>query len=278
MRIRTKYLPVKIVILIFKILILIYLIACLGLYIWQEKVLFLPEKLPENHQFRFQSAWIKASEEHTLLAQENGKINVVWLKTENPKGVIFYCHGNAGNIQRWANIVDDLMQHDYDIILWDYRTYGKSTGKLTEKNLLADGQLVYDFAKKHFLENQIVVYGRSLGTGVATYLSAANSPRCLILETPYFNLKDVAAFHFSYFPYSLLLRFELKTNEWIKEARCPTYIFHGTYDRTVPYKSGYKLAPLLKANDEFITLEAGDHNDLSTFLLYEQKIKEILEK
>lgn len=266
----------KKVILFFSILISIYLLACLGLYIWQEKVLFLPEELSENHQFRLQSEWVQSQEEYTLSAQDEGKINLLWFKTEKPKGVIVYCHGNAGNIQRWANIVDELMQYGHDIILWDYRTYGKSTGKLTEKNMLADGQLVYDFTKKHFGENQIVVYGRSLGTGVATYLAAANSPQQLILETPYYSLKDVAAFHFPYFPYGLLLRYELKTNEWIKEVRCPIYIFHGTYDRTVPYKSGFKLKPLLKSKDEFITLEAGDHNDLSTFFIYKEKIKEIL--
>lgn len=269
----------KIVILILKIVVIIYLLVCVCFYIWQEKVLFLPEKLPENYQFRFRSAWMQDSEEHTLTSKSaEGKINLVWLKTAKPKGVIVYCHGNAGNIQRWANIVDDLMQYGYDVILWDYRTYGKSTGKLNEKNLLADGQLVYNFAKTHFTENQIIVFGRSLGTGVATYLSAANSPHYLLLETPYFNLKDVAAFHFSYLPYSLLLKFEFNNNEWIKEVRCPIYIFHGTYDRTVPYKSGYKLKPLLKPNDEFITLEAGDHNDLSSFLLYQEKIKEILSK
>lgn len=261
-----------------KILISIYLLACLVLYIWQEKIIFLPEKLPENHSFRFQSAWIQDFEEQMLICQDRGEVNLLWFKAKKTKGVIVYCHGNAGNMQRWANMVDDFVQFDYDVILWDYRTYGKSSGRLNEENILADGQLVYEFAKKHFAESQIVVYGRSLGTGVATYLAASNSPSQLMLETPFYNLKDVAGFHFPYFPYSVLLKYEFNTDEWIKEVRCPICIFHGTYDRTVPYQSGVKLKPLLKSQDEFITIEAGDHHDLNTFLLYEEKIKQILGK
>ena len=257
----------------------IYALLCAVLYFGQEKILFLPEPLPNNHQFTFRSTHIATHTEAHLLTHDGDSINLVWFKAkEKPKGVIIYCHGNAGNIQRWASLVDDLIKYQYDLILWDYRTYGKSKGKLSEGNLLKDAQMVYDYAKKNFTEKEIIMYGRSLGTGIATYLSAMNSPKILILETPYYNLKDIAEIHFPYFPYQLLLKYELKNNEWIKEVRCPVYIFHGTYDRTVPYSSGIKLKPLLKQDDEFITIEAGDHNDLNTFLIYEEKIGEILGK
>jgi uncharacterized protein len=269
----------KVLFVLFIIACAIYLLLCLVLYVWQDKILFLPEPLPSDYQYVFRSRWLGSSEEFALPTHDHQKINLVWLKPKStPKGVILYCHGNAGNIQRWASIVDDLLQYDYEVMLWDYRTYGKSTGKLTEDNLLKDAQLVYDFAKKHFSEDKILLYGRSLGTGIATYLSAVNSPQLLILETPYYNLKDVAGTHFPYFPYALLLKYELKTNEWINEVRCPIYIFHGTYDRTVPYRSGLKLKEYLKPQDQFITIEAGDHNDLNTFHIYEEKIREILAK
>ncbi|GAB4110420.1 MAG: alpha/beta fold hydrolase [Thermoflexibacter sp.] len=268
----------KIAFLILKIFTSLYLVACAILYFLQEKILFLPVSLSENYRYKFDSQRIKEHEEHFLNTENRGKINLVWFKIANPKGVILYCHGNAGNIQRWASIVDDLMRFGYDIILWDYRTYGKSTGQLNEKNLLSDAQAVYDFTKKHFSENQIIVYGRSLGTGMATYLSAMNAPNYLILETPYFNLSDVAGYYFPYFPYHLLLKYKLPSNEWITEVRCPITIFHGTYDRTVPYSSGFKLKSLLKAHDEFITIEGGDHNDLNTFYIYEEKLGKILGK
>ena len=269
----------NVLLIIFIIICSIYLFVCLVLYFAQEKVIFLPEPLPANYTYIFHSKWLSSSEEYFLTTYDSQKINLVWFKGKSkPKGVILYCHGNAGNIQRWASIVDDLMQYDYDVILWDYRTYGKSMGKLSEENLLKDAQLVYDFAKLHFSESQVLVYGRSLGTGLATYLSATNAPQKLILETPYYNLRDVAATHFPYFPYSLLLRYEFPTNEWIQEVRCPIFIFHGTYDRTVPYSSGSKLKDYLKLQDQFVTIEAGDHNDLNTFQIYEEKIKEILTK
>lgn len=269
----------KVLISLVIILVAIYLLVCLILYIWQEKILFLPEPLPANYTYKFNSKWVASHETFSLPTHDKKQLSLVWFKVAGKsKGVILYCHGNAGNIQRWASIVDDLMQHQYDVMLWDYRTYGKSEGELSEENLLKDAQLVYDFAKKHFSENNITVYGRSLGTGIATYMAATNSPQRLILETPYYNLKDVAGIHFPYLPYGLLLRYELKTNQWIQEVRCPIYIFHGTYDRTVPYSSGIKLKPLLKEGDEFITIAAGDHNDLNTFLIYEEKINEILAK
>jgi pimeloyl-ACP methyl ester carboxylesterase len=268
----------KILFLFLKISFALYIIVCLILYFLQEKILFLPVVLDKNHRYQFYSQWIKGFEEHFLESQEGGNLNLIWFKVAQPKGVVLYCHGNAGNIQRWANIVDDLMKYGYDVILWDYRQYGKSTGKLSEKNMLSDAQLVYEFAKQRFPENQVIVYGRSLGTGVATYLAALNTPQYLILETPYFSMPDVAGFHFPYIPYRLLLKYNFPSYQWIKDVRCPISIFHGTYDRTVPYLSGKKLAPLLKENDEFITIEGGDHNDLNTFLLYDEKIAQILQK
>ncbi len=268
----------KVAFFILKMLASLYLVACAILYFLQEKILFLPVSLPEDYQYNFDSRWFKEYKEYFLNTENGGKINLVWFKTPRSKGVIVYCHGNAGNIQRWASIVDDLMQFGYDIVLWDYRTYGKSRGHINEKNLLSDAQAVYDFTKKHFSENQTIVFGRSLGTGVAVYLSARNTPKCLILETPYFSLSDVAGYHFPYFPYSLLLRYKLPSYQWITKVSCPITIFHGTYDRTVPYSSGVQLKPLLKVHDEFITIEGGDHNDLNTFYIYEEKLKEILEK
>jgi uncharacterized protein len=250
----------------------VYGAVCAAYYFWQEKIIFHPVALAANYTFSFNNQFT----EYNFQTPDNQSINAVLFQHPNPKGIIVYCHGNADNIARWGAIAEKLVQYGYEVLVFDYRGYGKSTGKVTEENLFADAKLVYNFAKTRFAEAQIVVYGRSLGTGIATFLAATNSPKHLVLETPYYSILEMSQRYANWLPTKLLLKYPLRTDLRITDVQAPISIFHGTADEIVPYESGSKLKKWLKPQDQFITIPDGMHSNLENYELYRQAIAKIL--
>ncbi|MEM9679409.1 MAG: alpha/beta hydrolase [Bacteroidota bacterium] len=244
-----------------------------SLYFIQEKLLFLPTQLAQDYEYQFDRNF----EELFLKAEDGATINAIHFKSENPKGVILYFHGNAGDLSRWGKITEYFVDFQYDVVVMDYRTYGKSQGVLSEAVLYSDAQLCYDYISKSFSDQDIVLYGRSLGTGIATYLAANNSANQLILETPYYSIEDVAQYRFPFFSVKRLLKYKIPTYQYLKNVKCPVTIIHGTEDTVVPYGSGKKLMDLKMNNIKFVTVEGGHHNDLIHFEVYRNTIEKLLE-
>ncbi|WP_350291826.1 alpha/beta hydrolase [uncultured Croceitalea sp.] len=255
-----------------RILLILYILVAAMLYFLQEKIIFLPTKLPQEYVYNFSESF----EEFFLTAQDGAKLNGLHFKRKNPKGVILYFHGNAGDLSRWGEIAIFFAKKEYDIIVMDYRTYGKSTGKLSETALFEDAQLFYNFTLEKYEENAIIIYGRSLGASVATYTASKNKPAKLVLETPFYNLLEVAKKRFPVLPVKWLLKYKLESNKYISNIACPITIFHGTEDTVVPYESGKKLFGLATSKKEFITVEGGGHNDLISFKPYTTNINKAL--
>lgn len=253
-------------------LIVIYLFIVSMLYFFQEKIIFLPSKLPQEFTYNFNRPF----HEFFLDADDGARLNGIHFKVDNPKGVILYFHGNAGDLSRWGQITEFFVEKQYDIIVMDYRTYGKSTGKLSETALFTDAQLFYDYTLKYYTEDQIRVYGRSLGAAIATHTASTNNPKKLILETPFYNLLDVAQNRFPVLPVKWLLKYEFKSNLYITKVKCPMTILHGTEDTVVPYESGKKLYTIASGEKELITVEGGEHNDLINFKAYTRNIDAVL--
>jgi fermentation-respiration switch protein FrsA (DUF1100 family) len=253
------------------ILSVIYLIIVCTLYFAQESLLFQDEKLEQNYSFNFQSKF----EEINLKTADGALLNGLHFKAENPKGIIVYFHGNAGDLSRWGLIAEQYLQFNQDVLIVDYRGYGKSRGKRSAKKMYSDANLVYDYAKGKFLENQISVYGRSLGCTFATYASANNSPKQLILETPFYSLQSIVSGRYPIFPNIGLLKYKFPTYEFINQVKCPITFFHGTDDFVVPYENGEKLFEN-SPNANLITIPSGGHNDLGEYPKYWNEIKKIL--
>ncbi|RMA64489.1 alpha/beta hydrolase [Ulvibacter antarcticus] len=251
-----------------------YIFLSLGLYFMQEKIIFLPTKLQTDYSYDFSTSF----EEIFLDAQDGAQLNALHFKAEKPKGIILYFHGNAGDLSRWGEIASEYTKFDYDVLVMDYRTYGKSTGKLSEVAMLQDAQLFYDYVNEMYSEEKIVVLGRSLGTTFAAYVSSRNSPNKLILETPFYSMEQMAKLRFPYFPVSYFLRYKFPSNEYIQNVKCPVVIFHGTEDSVVPYESGVQLSELVPTPQlSFISIPDGDHNDLLSFKEYSKGISEALQ-
>lgn len=255
------------------LLIGLYIMIGTSLYLLQEKILFRPTVLAQDFVYTFDSNF----EELFLKPDNEAVINALHFKAENPKGVILYFHGNAGDLSRWGIITEYFVDKHYDVLVMDYRTYGKSTGPLNEAALYQDAQFCYDYLKDQYRESHITVYGRSLGTGIASYIASKNNPKQLILETPFYNLEDVAKFRFPIFPLKHAMRYRFASHEYISQTKCPIAIVHGTEDRIVPFLSGKKLFEVApKAFATFTVVEKGNHNNLIQFDAYHQMIDTLL--
>ncbi|MEM1407203.1 MAG: alpha/beta fold hydrolase [Bacteroidota bacterium] len=246
-----------------------YIIIVLGLYLAQQRLIFLPGKLPSDYSYAFQRPF----EELFITTEDGAVLNALHFKADKTKGLVVYYHGNAGDLSGWGRVADDFPDHD--VLMLDYRTYGKSTGEISEAALYADADLFYEEAKKRFPERNIMVYGRSLGATFAAYAAARHTPARLVLETPFYNLTDVVKSQYWFLPVDLLLRFKFPTSEFIGDVECPVTVIHGTEDNVVSYKSGQRLFEAIQSEKELVTIQEGGHNNLNEFEEYHQAIKRV---
>jgi len=254
-------------------LIILYIMIGTSLYFFQEKLIFRPTTLPQDYTFNF----LNPFEELFLKAEDGANINAIHFKSKNPKGVILYFHGNAGDLSRWGKITEFFVEKDYDVFVMDFRTYGKSIGELSEQALYNDAEMCYNYVLERYQEKEIIVYGRSLGTGMATYIASKNNPKQLILETPFYSLTEVAKHRFPMFPNNKLLKYDFPSYKYVENVNCPISIFHGTKDSVIPYASGEKLFnSILQKRKVFYTIEKGEHNNLIEFDSYLKPIQKIL--
>jgi len=249
-----------------------YVALLVIVYFIQEKFIFKPEKLPENFKYKYDVPF----KELFFDVEENVSINGLHFYCKKPNGLILYLHGNTRSIKGWAKYAKDFYRYNYDVVMVDYRGFGKSTGKRSEKEIISDMQFVYDTLAVQYHEHHILVYGRSLGSGFATRLAADNMPRYLIIDSPYFSFKKVAERYLPFLPHRLVLRYHLRTDKWITRVNCHTYIIHGTKDWLIPVNHSEKLQQLNPHKITLIRIHGGGHNNLPSFPEYHNFLRDIL--
>jgi len=250
-----------------------YILMGIGVYFFQEKLIFYPEKLPNDFKFNFHIKF----EEHFIKMDDGAELNALRFKSENSKGLILYFHGNAGSLRRWGEVVDPFVDLGYDVLIMDFRGYGKSSGKRSHKAMLSDADRLYEFALNFVEEKNLILFGRSLGCSFASYLAGKNDPSKLILESPFYSMGDMARRVMPIFPQSIFLRFNFNNYKSLIGANCPIYIFHGKEDEIVPLESGQKLFQKLDSDQsQLFAIEGGGHNNLAGFDEYWIEMSKIL--
>jgi len=249
-----------------------YVALVVIVYFIQEKFIFKPEKLPKDFTYKYDVPF----KELFFDVQQGVTINGLHFYCQKPNGLILYLHGNTRSIKGWAKYAKDFYRYNYDVVLVDYRGFGKSTGKRSEKEIISDMQFVYDSLAVRFHEHHILVYGRSIGSGFATKIAAENKPRYLILDSPYYSLKKVAERFVPILPYGWILRYHLRTDKWITKVNCHTYIIHGTKDWLIPISHSEKLQKLNPDKITLIRIHGGSHNNLPSFPEYHNFLRDIL--
>lgn len=260
---------------IVSVILILYLFSMSFLYFFQEKIIFQNLKLAPDYSFSFKQNF----EEINIKTGEGSHINGLLFKAKNPKGVLLYFHGNKGNLVRWGKISSYFTKYDLDVFVIDYRSYGKSIGTFNEAEMYKDAQVCYDYLKQTYTEDKISIYGRSLGCTFAVETAAFNNPKQLILESPFYNLQDVAKYHYPVLPFRFLLRYKFNSNESINKVSCKTTIFHGTADKVVPFSSGQKLFKKANASQTtLVTIEGATHHNVFDFKTYQVKISKLLKE
>jgi pimeloyl-ACP methyl ester carboxylesterase len=248
------------------------LVLSIAAYFLQEKFIFKPEKLSQDFKFKYDAPF----KELFFDVEPGVRINGLHFYRKSPSGLIFYLHGNSRSIKGWAKYAQDFYRYNYDVVLLDYRGFGKSTGKRSEKEIINDMQFVYNKLAAQYSEQHLIVYGRSIGSGFATKLASDNHPRYLILDAPYYNFQKVVERFLPFLPVRYVLRYKLRTDKWILNVKCHTYILHGTKDWLIPIRHSEKLQKLNPTKITLIHINGGGHNNLPTFPEYHNFIRDIL--
>jgi uncharacterized protein len=263
---------------IYRVIIVITLIYCsvgIALYHLQEKLLFHPVTLPQNFQFKFDVPF----KEVNIPMNKTDTVNMIQFLPADPaiKGVVLYFHGNSDNVIRYEKNAEIFTKKGYEVWIPDYPTYGKTTGELTEENMYLQAKEVYKLAHSKFSSDSIFVYGKSLGTGVASYIAAKEKCAALILETPFYSIPSLFSTYAPIYPTSRMSHFKFPVGEYLGEVTEPVLIFSGTSDKVIPYRNAAKLKKVLKKGDEFITLQNGTHNNVTSFPIFQEKIDSVFD-
>lgn len=263
---------------IFRWIIMITLIYCsigLALFYLQEKFMFHPEPLPKDYVFKFDMPFKEVT--IPMNARDTLDLLQFFPKGAVSKGVVLYFHGNRGNINRYAKYAGNFTKKGYEVWIPDYPGFGKTTGELTEANMNKQAREIYKLAHSKFSADSIIVYGKSLGTGVASFIAAKQQCKRLILETPYYSIPSLFSSYAPIYPTNRMSHFKFPVAEYLKEVEEPITIFHGTSDGVIFYSQASKLKKVLKPGDEFVTIEEGGHNNLNDFALFHSKLDSVLD-
>lgn len=254
------------------ILFTLYLVLMGLLSFQQERLIFFPQKLEENYAFRFNQEF----EEIFVPAKDGARLHGLLFKAAEPKGLVFYLHGNAGSVDTWGWVAQTYTDLNYDIFILDYRGYGKSEGSISsEKQLFEDVQAAYEQLKSLYDEDQIMIAGYSIGTGPAAMLASVNSPKLLVLQAPYYSLGDLMNNLYPFVP-AFLLKYKFETFRYLEKTETPVVLFHGAADEIIYPQSSDKLKAHLKPTDKVVILERQGHNGMNENPAYKKELAKVL--
>lgn len=257
---------------IFLALIIIYLIIGAVLYFAQKSILFDAKPVSKDYQFSFDQPY-----EELNLSFHNQNLNIVKFKPQiQRRGIVLFFHGKTQNVEHYKKYPPFFVRNGYELWMIDYPGYGKSTGSPNEKIIYEEALLMYDVASKQINADSIVIYGKSLGTGIAAYLAANRSCKQLILEAPYYSIPCLAKHYAPIYPVNLMIKYSFPTHEYLKKVRAPITIFHGTDDQLIPFRHS-KWLKEENGRINLVTLDKGNHNNLSDFALYQSTLDSSLQ-
>ncbi|MBV9632367.1 MAG: alpha/beta hydrolase [Xanthobacteraceae bacterium] len=238
-----------------------YGLVVLLMYFNQRSFLYFPERERTTPA----AAGFRASRELTLETRDGERVIAWHLPPEGDRPVILYFHGNGGSLRLRAERFAALTADGTGLVALSYRGYGGSSGVPTEQGLIRDAEAAYRFAAEHYPARRIVLWGESLGTGVAVAIAAAHPIGGLILESPFTSTVDVAAAIYWFLPVRLLMQDQFPSDQRISRVTAPVLVMHGDRDATVPIGYGERLFAMIKAPKQFVRFAGGGHSDLDSF-------------
>lgn len=252
-------------------------VMLLIVYLKQDAMLYFPERdvwqVPSDRGLAY--------EELSLTTRDGVGISAWYLPALQERGVLLFCHGNAGNM---ADRMDSLsIFHDLDlsVLIFDYRGYGRSGGKPSESGTYLDAEAAWDYLTrvKQISPHRIVIFGRSLGGAVAAELALKKNPAAVIIESSFLSVPDLGAKLYPWLPVKLLSKFRYATVDKIGLVACPKLVIHSPDDEIIPFGQGRTLYERASPPKEFLVIRGG-HNEgfLISGILYRKGLQEFLGK
>ena len=246
--------------------------VCLIIFFNQENLIFHPSVVALKSEY---DLGIPHTEKNIPVGKA-AVINGILCRVPNSRGLIFFLHGNAGNVSDTRGAAEFYTLLGYDFFSFDYRGFGKSTGKISgEKQFYNDVQVIYNELKKTYAEQEIIIAGYSIGTAPAAMLAAANHPKKLILMAPYYSMKELARYHYPYVPV-FLLKYKFETFAFLQRIQLPVLIGHGKNDGTIPFEQSLKLSKLLR-NGKLSGLDGEGHNGVQSNGIFQEELRKFLD-
>lgn len=233
------------------------------LYLDQQRLILPATALPATYRFPIDQPYTEV-----WIPVDGATLHALQLKQAHPRGVVFFLHGNAGNLDSWTTGVDFYQRVNYDLFIVDYRGYGKSTGHIqSEAQLHADVRAAYDTMAALYRDIPVVIYGRSLGTALAASLARDVDPALLILVSPFSSLATAAAEQYPWAP-GWILRYPLRTDKIISGIKSPILLVHGSDDKLIPLAHSERLKALARSPTELVVVPGAGHHDIHQFAIY----------
>ena len=239
-----------------------YLALVALMYVAQRALMYFPEKFrtaPAAGRFTG-SGRGRCSTPPTV------KSVIVWhVPPREGSTVTLYFHGNGGALRYRVDRFRALTAQGDGFVALSYRGYAGSTGSPTETGIINDAHATYDFAVARYPADKLVLWGESLGSGVAVALAAERTVARIVLEAPFLSAADVAAGAYPFVPVHWLMKDQFRSDLRIDKVTAPVLIMHGDRDTVVPIASGQALYQLIKSPKRFVRIPGGGHENLGAF-------------
>jgi uncharacterized protein len=241
------------------VLIFAYVLLLLAAYFGQRKLLYFPDRKRTAPE-----AVGLVGVKERVLATPDGEHVIAWYARAKPgKPTLLYFHGNGGSLAARASRIERFTGEGWGIYIATYRGYGGSTGSPTEAANVADARTAYDaLVNEGVPSSRIILYGESLGTGIAVRLASERPSAGLILDAPYTSIVDIAARRYPIFPVGLALHDRYDSKTLISKVKVPVLVLHGERDRVIPIEMGRALLALANEPKRFVSFPNGGHSDL----------------
>ena len=231
------------------------------LMIFEEKFIYFPQKYPRG--IYEDARYVPHLRDCWLTTEDGVKIHGWFAPADSAIATVVISHGNAGNISHRIPIMRELQRRKLNVLMYDYRGYGRSEGSPDEAGIYRDGRAAFDYALKlpEVDPRRVILWGTSLGGAVAVDVATQRPAAALILESTFSSAKDVARTAYPFLPARFFLRTKFKSIEKIRNVRIPLLFIHGSHDSIIPIELGRRLFRAAQDPKEFYEIPGADHDD-----------------
>ncbi len=242
-----------------------YVAMAAFMYVAQRKFQYFPQASAAQG-FEPAAQYQLAGFDDVTIPTEDGEMLRAWYyaRPNDDVPVILYMHGNAGSLADRHERFALFAREGFGVLAISWRGFGGSTGSPSEAGLLEDGKAALRFLQGKGVDGSgVVLFGESLGTGIAVQLAAdpATTPKAMILEAPYTSAADVARNQYWFLPVELLMKDQFRSTEHAPQVTAPVFVFHGTADRIIPFQQGKRLSQAFAGPVQFHVMNGSGHID-----------------